>query len=389
MTGAGRTALVVHPGAELYGSDRVLLESATALVQDGWRVIVQVPGPGPLADALAAAGARVEQATQFVLRKRLLRPRGWPELARTAAAGIRAALRALRRHRPDVVLVNTVTLPLWPVVARLRRVPVAVHVHEGEAQSSRALRRVLYAPLLAADTVVANSRFTRSVIAASYPRVAERAQVVLNPIPGPPVEDPPRPEPADGPRLAYVGRLSPRKGVDLVVAALAELRRAGVPATLDVYGSVFAGYEWFERRLHDQVAHEGLGRAVTFHGFLADVWPALAAADVLVVPSALDESFGNTAVEGVLAGRPVIVAPRPGLLEAVEGYPGAHRLTEDTPQALAAAVADLVVGWDAVRPAAQRSRELALDRHAPRVYRRRLADVLDATARRVAPPRAE
>ena len=106
MTGAGRTALVVHPGAELYGSDRVLLESATALVQDGWRVIVQVPGPGPLADALAAAGARVEQATQFVLRKRLLRPRGWPELARTAAAGIRAALRALRRHRPDVVLVN-------------------------------------------------------------------------------------------------------------------------------------------------------------------------------------------------------------------------------------------------------------------------------------------
>ena len=42
---------------ELSSADRVLLESATALVQDGWRVVVQVPGPGPLADALAAAGA--------------------------------------------------------------------------------------------------------------------------------------------------------------------------------------------------------------------------------------------------------------------------------------------------------------------------------------------
>ena len=45
------------------------------LVEDGWHVVVQLPGPGPLADALTDAGAQVEQETQFVLRKRLLRPR--------------------------------------------------------------------------------------------------------------------------------------------------------------------------------------------------------------------------------------------------------------------------------------------------------------------------
>ena len=388
MTGRARTALLIHPGAELYGSDRVLLESAIGLVEDGWHVVVQLPGPGPLADALAHAGAQVELETQFVLRKRLMRPRGWPELLATAAVGVRGALRALHRHRPDVVLVNTVTLPLWPVVARLRGVPVAVHVHEGEAQTPPWLRRVLYAPLLAADTVVANSEFTRAVLAASYPRVARRAQVVLNPVPGPAVAVPPRPELVDGPRLAYVGRLSPRKGVDLAIASLADLRRAGVPATLDVYGAVFAGYEWFEQQLREQVAREGLAAAVTFHGFVADVWPALERADVLVVPSRLDESFGNTAVEGILAGRPVIVAARPGLLEAVAGYPGAHRLTEDTPAALAAAVADLVVGWDAVPAAARRSRELAQQRHAPLTYRRHLVDAVAATARPVAVPAA-
>ena len=39
----GRTALVAHSGADLYGSDRMLLESVVALRQAGWDVVVTVP----------------------------------------------------------------------------------------------------------------------------------------------------------------------------------------------------------------------------------------------------------------------------------------------------------------------------------------------------------
>lgn len=38
--GAGRRVLVAHPSAELYGSDRVLLESVLALRSAGWQVHV-------------------------------------------------------------------------------------------------------------------------------------------------------------------------------------------------------------------------------------------------------------------------------------------------------------------------------------------------------------
>ena len=64
--------LVVHPGAELYGADRVLLESATALATR-FTVTVAVPGPGPLVGELEARGVRVQTCPMPVLRNAALR----------------------------------------------------------------------------------------------------------------------------------------------------------------------------------------------------------------------------------------------------------------------------------------------------------------------------
>lgn len=45
--GAG-TVLIAHPSADLYGSDRVMLETVDALVAAGRRVVVTLPADGPL-----------------------------------------------------------------------------------------------------------------------------------------------------------------------------------------------------------------------------------------------------------------------------------------------------------------------------------------------------
>ena len=51
--------LVVHPSSDLYGADRMLLESVRQLVDVHGDVVVAVPGPGPLVPRLLEAGARV------------------------------------------------------------------------------------------------------------------------------------------------------------------------------------------------------------------------------------------------------------------------------------------------------------------------------------------
>ena len=84
------------------------------------------------------------------------------------------------------------------------------------------------------------------------------------------------------------------------------------------------------------------------HGFQADIWPRLAACDVLVVPSIQPESFGNTAAEGVLAGRPVIASGIGGLPEVVAGFASARLVPPGDVDALVAAIEEVAEDYPAL-----------------------------------------
>jgi glycosyltransferase involved in cell wall biosynthesis len=250
---------------------------------------------------------------------------------------------------------------------------VVCHVHEAEWPGPAALHRAVLAPLRSAHTIVANSRYTQEVLTGLLPSLAGRTVAVPNPVIGPVAPSAPRAR-LDGPlRLLYLGRLSPRKGPDVAVAALGELVARGVDARLTLVGSVFPGYEWFEEALRSTVAGSGLSSRVEFLGFRADVSSALADADLVLVPSVLDESFGNAAVEAVLAARPVVVSDLGGLREAVAGYQATVVVPPGRPELWARAVEEVVLGWDRFRSAAVADAVQARHRHAPTAYRARLA----------------
>ena len=363
------TVLIAHPGAELYGSDRVMLETVTGLVERRWRVIVAMPNDGPLVAAARSLGAETVLIAAPVIRKRLLHPQ---HLASFMAGSVSASRRIdtlLKRVRPDVVYVSTVTVPLWILRARRRRIPVLCHVHESERAMPVMLREALAWPLLLADRVITNSRFSMDSLTEVVPSLARRTSVIYNGVAGPDAVRLPRPEVGGGLRIAYVGRLSPRKGVDVAISALGVLTAHGVPASLDIVGGVFPGYEWYEQQLHTQVATLGLGERVRFHGFRASIWHTLNEADVAVVPSRTEEPFGNTAVEAVLAGRPVIVSAIGGLGEAIDGFASAVSVDADDEHALAEALHRVAVNWSAFRRSAVALAPMAARRYAPETYR--------------------
>lgn len=377
------TVLVAHQGAELYGSDRVMLESVSGLIDDGWSVVVTVPSDGPLVAELRARGARVALCPTPVLRRNILRPRGLLRFLRDAAAGLRQGSALLRRERPALVYVNTIAIPLWTVLARFRRIPSLTHVHEAESGGPRIVRQAMTWPLLLADALIGNSRFSVGVLASAFRRLGRRAVVVHNAVPGPPASTrrPVRRDLDGVVRLAYVGRLSPRKGVDLAVDALAELRARGLDGTLDLIGAPFEGYEWYERELRERASAHNLDGAVRFHGFQPSVWGMVAECDVMVVPSRMAEPFGNVAVEAILAGRPVVVAAIGGLREAADGYGAASAVTPDDPIALADALESMVGSWDAVVGSIPADERLAEERHGVETYRRRIAGIVRRVAR--------
>ena len=366
--------LVVHPGAELYGTDRMLLASVAALLAGGRRVLVVLPGDGPLVAELVALGAEVVRCRMPVLRRSALRPSGAWELGREATAGLRPAVRLLRAS--DSVYVSTLTIPSWVLLARLLRRPVTCHVHEAERSAPGILRRLLAWPVSLADQVVVNSEFTRLVLEEAAPRSRGRATVVHNGVVGPHRRPPVRQRLEGAVRLLYLGRLSPRKGPQVAVAALAHLRARGIDARLDLVGAVFPGYEWFETELRDAVRRASLGSQVRFLGFRPDIWPEVSSADIVLVPSIAEESFGNTAVEAVLAGRPLVVSATSGLLEAVAGFASVQAVTPDAPEEIADAVERIVGSWAEYAGRAADDAVAARRRFSPERYGEEIVRVL-------------
>ncbi|MFZ4893538.1 glycosyltransferase [Plantibacter sp. Mn2098] len=369
--------LLAHPSADLYGSDRVFLETVAALSATGAPVTVTLPADGPLVPMLEAHGARVVFTPSLVLRKSLLSPRGLFTLIGHTVTGLRAGRRLVREVRPTLIWTNTITIPLWTLIAKLGRIPSVVHVHEAEGSASRLVTRALSFPLLFADRLVANSRYSVGVLRSAFARLEGRTTVVYNGVVGPDAVVSPRPVLTDGLRVVYVGRLSPRKGPDVAIAAIGELSKRGVDAHLDVVGAVFPGYEWFETELRELVSHLGLDDRIVLHGFQDAPWALLASGDVLVVPSRLDEPFGNTAVEGILAARPVIVSDTSGLREAAAGYASAQFVPPSDAVSLANALETVSNEWGVMSNAALNDEHLARARHSIETYRRRIVSVAE------------
>ncbi|MFI7484348.1 glycosyltransferase [Kocuria sp. M1R5S2] len=372
--------LVVHPSSDLYGADRMLLEAVRELVVVHGDVVVAVPGPGPLVPLLLEAGARVEHVSTLVLEKRFLDPRHWPALVHDTLAGIGPARRMLRRLRPRAVYVSTEVLPLWPLLSRRAGAYSVVHVHEAELEMPGFIRLGLALPVMPANRALVNSECTLGGLVDSVPRLARKSTVVLNGVAAPPGGPRPARERLDGElRILYVGRLSERKGVHLLVEALRLLEERGVPAVLDLVGDVVPGKEWYEHSLRRLIAEAGVTDRVRFRGFHADVWPWMEAADVVVVPPVVTEAFGNTAVEAVLAARPVVVADHTGLREAVRDYGcvvGVDTLAHDAVWQLADAFEQVRADWPRLRAAALADAEEARVRHEPRVFGRKVAQAV-------------
>ena len=133
--------LVANPGADLYGSDRMAVECVKALVGAGRRVVVTVPGPGPLIELFTEAGATVLQQPTPIIRRSLASPKGLLQLLRELLGTLWPSLRLLRTTGAGTVLVNTVTPALWFPLARLTGRHLVGYVHEAEGTASNVVRR--------------------------------------------------------------------------------------------------------------------------------------------------------------------------------------------------------------------------------------------------------
>lgn len=141
---------------------------------------------------------------------------------------------------------------------------------------------------------------------------------------------------AQDPLLVFSGRLSPEKGVDLLLSAMERLVGARPRLTLVVLG---CGPE--EPRIRARVARIGLASNVHLLGFQRDVYPFLREMDFAVLPS-LSEGMPLAILEAYAARKPVVATRVGGVPEVVDhGLTGLLVPPRD-PIALAEAMEELI-----------------------------------------------
>ena len=133
--------------------------------------------------------------------------------------------------------------------------------------------------------------------------------------------------------ILSVGALIPRKAQDLLIRALPALP----DATL-----VLAGHGASEGDYRALASQLGVADRVSFLGSVPhDDLPALfAAADVMALVSA-SEGLANAWVEALACGTPIVASDVGGIRELVKS-PAAGRIVDRNPEAIAAAIKDIL-----------------------------------------------
>lgn len=321
-------------GTDTGGAERVSIELRDELRRRGTDArlfssnAVPIPGAALRADALCrGASGRLRSALS---------------VANPFAA--HALSRTLASFRPDLVHLRMFHWQLSPLVlTALRRWPVMLHsvnydlicpmntkvlpsgqpCHQrpglvclrerclGPAGLLRAsVQRRLAAAWLPGviDRHVTNSHWVRRRLEAEGVRVDG---VIWN---GVPITDP-RPPLADAPpAIGFAGRLVPKKGADMLIACMPEIRGVLPDATLLIAG------DGPMRPQLEALAHSlGVADAVRFLGHLcaADLHRAFARIWVQAAPSLWEEPFGLVAAEAMMRATAAVVSDTGGLGEQV------------------------------------------------------------------------
>jgi glycosyltransferase involved in cell wall biosynthesis len=337
-----KVLFVSHSGA-VSGAERVLLDVVGAFP----KARAFVFEPGDLPTLLTKAGIETTVSTGGATLAGARRDSSLRVILPLASAlfGLTRELMAAMKDC-DVVYANSQkAFTLAAMACLFRRKPLVWHLHDILSPAHfGTLQRQLQtrlANLVARCVIVPSGAAAEAFIVAGGK--AKLVAVVPNGVSR--IPDPrPKAElrralglPEDGFLAGVFSRISPWKGQDIVLQALADQ-----PGVTGVFaGSALFGEEAYATKLQRLVRELGLENRAIFLGQRSDILPLMQAMDVVIHPSTEPEPFGLTLVEAMLANTPLLASDAGASAEILDNGVFGTLFAPADPAALVAALTDM------------------------------------------------
>ena len=149
--------------------------------------------------------------------------------------------------------------------------------------------------------------------------------------------------------IGYLGRLVPKKGIDVLIKAFALVHQRYPKAVLTLIGGNDDGsYRDMEAEYRELAASLGVADSTYFVGFQEDVPNWAIDLDINVLPSIEPESFGRVLIEAGSLGVPSVTSAHGGAMSVVKEGETGLLAAPGSVEALADALCELT-GDDALR----------------------------------------
>jgi colanic acid/amylovoran biosynthesis glycosyltransferase len=265
------------------------------------------------------------------------------------------------------------------VASRLSGIPFSF---SGRAHDLYPPDGALAEKMAAAAFIRTNTRNNRRFLAGLYPHLAGKVVNVYN---GVSLSPPPGPRPPASPpfHLLALGRLVPKKGFPVLLAACRRLAAQGVDFRLTLAGD---GPE--RGKLRDLIGRYGLADRVSLPGTVShrEVSRLMSQAHLLVMPSLIAPSgdrdgIPNVILEALLCEVPVVASAVSGIPEVIRAEDTGWLVPPGDPAALAQAVLTALADPAAARRRAKAGRVLVAQEFDSEKNYGRLKKLFEGTAR--------
>lgn len=330
--------LFIHSSADLYGSDRALVNIVKYIDKKKYKIFVLVPSDGPLvAELNQISNVDVEIGELAVLRRKNMSFSGMLRYIKEFKRSCSYLKKYLRNNQIDIVYTNTSVVICGAFMAKRLKIKNIWHIREiikNDFENkfiSRVVNRL-------ADIIVVNSRTTGEALKVSKEKIRlvydavedKKDEVIVK-------------TPHDNFVVGMAGRINRWKGQKVFVDAAAIVHEHYPDVMFEIAGSVYKGEEYLKEDLQAYIVEKGLENIVLLLGHIDNMDNFYKNLDLFILPSIQPEPFGLVVIEAMEFCIPVIATNHGGPVEIIDNKKDGYLVEPFNSEELASTIEKLML----------------------------------------------